>query len=381
MTGFPLAWQVVDAPSSRLICEVRNLMPDPGDGTRLEEPNITIMTYAGDGLFSREEDVYNPLRFARMSVKWAQHRRGARQPQRRGPRVPRAVRLIAGLPRVWQAQPMKAAAKRIGLEIVGWTLLVVGIAALVLPGPGLLMMAGGIVLLSQQYEWAERRVEPIKREALKGAANVGRDLAADHRELDGDRCSSRRRASSGSSVRTSPELVAGRGPVVAARRQGDELLAVRLGRPRGRGCWCGATASSTATPRRSPRSRPRPSPTTTARGSGASASALRAERTSAASSSTTSSSGSGGPGGAGQRDPALGRGHDGAGQPSGTLRGYAGVAERRGQRPVPVGEHLPRHGLVPRVGRDRGRRDRAAGGVVAGLEHPPPPVGEDVQHV
>jgi hypothetical protein len=65
---------------------------------------------------------------------------------------------------------MKGAAKRIGLEIVGWTLLVVGIAALVLPGPGLLMMAGGIVLLSQQYEWAERRVEPIKREALRGAA-------------------------------------------------------------------------------------------------------------------------------------------------------------------------------------------------------------------
>jgi amino acid transporter len=31
-------------------------------------------------------------------------------------------------------------------------------------------MAGGIVLLSQQYEWAERRVEPIKREALRGAA-------------------------------------------------------------------------------------------------------------------------------------------------------------------------------------------------------------------
>ena len=66
---------------------------------------------------------------------------------------------------------MKGAAKRIVLEIVGWTLLVVGIAALILPGPGLLMMAGGIVLLSQQYEWAERRVEPIKREAMRGAAN------------------------------------------------------------------------------------------------------------------------------------------------------------------------------------------------------------------
>ncbi|MCW2793547.1 MAG: SnoaL-like domain protein [Nocardioides sp.] len=71
MTGFPLAWQVVDEPTSRLICEVRTLMPDPGDGSAHEESNLTIMTYAGDGMFSREEDVYNPLRFARMSVRWA----------------------------------------------------------------------------------------------------------------------------------------------------------------------------------------------------------------------------------------------------------------------------------------------------------------------
>jgi hypothetical protein len=71
MTGFPLSWQVVDAEQNRLVCEVRNPMPDPGDGTELEEPNITIMTYAGDGLFSREEDVYNPLRFHTMALTWA----------------------------------------------------------------------------------------------------------------------------------------------------------------------------------------------------------------------------------------------------------------------------------------------------------------------
>jgi hypothetical protein len=71
MTGFPLAWQVVDVDTSRLICELRNLMPDPGDGSHHEESNLTIMTYAGDGLFSREEDVYNPLRFMRMSMRWA----------------------------------------------------------------------------------------------------------------------------------------------------------------------------------------------------------------------------------------------------------------------------------------------------------------------
>ncbi len=65
---------------------------------------------------------------------------------------------------------MTGAAKRILLEVVGWLLLVVGIAALVLPGPGLLLMFAGLAVLSQQYEWAERWVDPIKFRALKGAA-------------------------------------------------------------------------------------------------------------------------------------------------------------------------------------------------------------------
>src|SRR6478609_4226498 len=61
-------------------------------------------------------------------------------------------------------------AKRIALLIVGWTLILAGIAALVLPGPGLLMLFAGLVILSQEYEWAERRLEPIKVRALRGAA-------------------------------------------------------------------------------------------------------------------------------------------------------------------------------------------------------------------
>jgi len=65
---------------------------------------------------------------------------------------------------------MKGAAKRLVLEVVGWVLVVAGVAALVLPGPGLLMLFGGLAVLSQQYEWAERRLAPIKYRALKGAA-------------------------------------------------------------------------------------------------------------------------------------------------------------------------------------------------------------------
>lgn len=49
-------------------------------------------------------------------------------------------------------------------------LVVAGIAALVLPGPGLLMLFGGLAVLSQQYDWAERWLDPVKYRALKGAA-------------------------------------------------------------------------------------------------------------------------------------------------------------------------------------------------------------------
>ena len=62
------------------------------------------------------------------------------------------------------------AAKRLGLEILGWTLVVLGLAALVLPGPGLLMLFAGLYVLSQQYEWAERKVEPVKVAAFRAAA-------------------------------------------------------------------------------------------------------------------------------------------------------------------------------------------------------------------
>jgi hypothetical protein len=59
--------------------------------------------------------------------------------------------------------------KRIGLEVLGWSLVLVGLAAMVLPGPGLLCLFAGLVVLSQQYEWAERRLDPVERAALRAA--------------------------------------------------------------------------------------------------------------------------------------------------------------------------------------------------------------------
>ena len=64
---------------------------------------------------------------------------------------------------------IRRTAKWIALQVLGWALVLLGIAALVLPGPGLILLFSGLAVLSQQYEWAERRVEPVKEKAFAGA--------------------------------------------------------------------------------------------------------------------------------------------------------------------------------------------------------------------
>lgn len=60
--------------------------------------------------------------------------------------------------------------KRRAIEAVGLLLLVVGVAALFLPGPGLLTIAAGLAVLSTQYTWAERLLHPLKARAYRLAA-------------------------------------------------------------------------------------------------------------------------------------------------------------------------------------------------------------------
>lgn len=70
MTQFPPTWYVVDEQRDRIIAEVDNPMRDPGDGSAFTATNISIYTYAGDGLWSGEEDVYNPMEFGKMAMGW-----------------------------------------------------------------------------------------------------------------------------------------------------------------------------------------------------------------------------------------------------------------------------------------------------------------------
>ncbi len=72
MVAFPSLWHVIDEETSRVICEIDNPLRDPGDGSVHTATNITILTYAGDGLWSKEEDVYNPMEFLASAKGWCE---------------------------------------------------------------------------------------------------------------------------------------------------------------------------------------------------------------------------------------------------------------------------------------------------------------------
>ncbi|PLW68870.1 nuclear transport factor 2 family protein [Pseudohalioglobus lutimaris] len=70
MTAFPIRWYSIDEDKGWVICEVLNRMQDLGDGQIYEEPNLTVLHYAGNGLFSYEEDAYDRKRMGEMIVRW-----------------------------------------------------------------------------------------------------------------------------------------------------------------------------------------------------------------------------------------------------------------------------------------------------------------------
>lgn len=91
MVAFPPAWHVYDEERMRVLCDVRNIMRDPGDGSIHEASNITILTFSPDGELIREEDIYNPQKFAEMVRTWA------RVADAHGTLTPEGQRMLAAL--------------------------------------------------------------------------------------------------------------------------------------------------------------------------------------------------------------------------------------------------------------------------------------------
>jgi hypothetical protein len=64
MPFYPVTWYSIDVDKGWVFSEIMNRMKDPGD--------ITILRYGGGGLWSNEEDAYNPMNFMPMVSEYIQ---------------------------------------------------------------------------------------------------------------------------------------------------------------------------------------------------------------------------------------------------------------------------------------------------------------------
>ena len=67
---FPQDWVAYDEDNGAVIVMIKNLLDHPTDpaGEPFWFPNWTRLVYAGDNLWSSEEDIYNPRRDAARAV-------------------------------------------------------------------------------------------------------------------------------------------------------------------------------------------------------------------------------------------------------------------------------------------------------------------------
>ncbi len=56
-------------------------------------------------------------------------------------------------------------AKRLVMIVVGFTILLMGIAMLVLPGPGIITIIAGLAILATEFVWARQLLHKMKERA------------------------------------------------------------------------------------------------------------------------------------------------------------------------------------------------------------------------
>lgn len=58
---------------------------------------------------------------------------------------------------------------RTGSELLGWTLVIIGIPLLPAPGPGTLVIVAGLALLARHYTWAQWLRDRLQEKAIEAA--------------------------------------------------------------------------------------------------------------------------------------------------------------------------------------------------------------------
>jgi hypothetical protein len=64
--------------------------------------------------------------------------------------------------------------KTVVIAVLGGLLTLAGIALLVLPGPGFVLVAAGLAVLATQFDWAKKPLDYAREKAVEGIHEVGR---------------------------------------------------------------------------------------------------------------------------------------------------------------------------------------------------------------
>jgi len=73
-------------------------------------------------------------------------------------------------------------ARRIAVTVVGSTVLAVGVALIVLPGPALVVIPLGLAILSIEFAWARLWLQRVRRKISSRGVESRGDRAEDHRD-------------------------------------------------------------------------------------------------------------------------------------------------------------------------------------------------------
>jgi uncharacterized protein (TIGR02611 family) len=80
--------------------------------------------------------------------------------------------------RIWDTENIKIA-RRVIVSVVGATVLLIGVALLVLPGPAFIVIPIGLAILATEYAWARRWLKKVRRMASNVVSGRGRTTSED----------------------------------------------------------------------------------------------------------------------------------------------------------------------------------------------------------
>lgn len=65
------------------------------------------------------------------------------------------------------ATPWFRLVRKVAMTVLGFTVLAVGLALIVLPGPAILVIPLGLAILATQFSWARKLLQPIRKRLLR----------------------------------------------------------------------------------------------------------------------------------------------------------------------------------------------------------------------